>query len=165
MSDADAYSFVAPLLRTEEGLTQHYVPLPTDVADRLQAEGVRRVVGTMNGHPVNRGVISNRHGERFLLLGLLLMRDIGIDVGDMVEVEVRPDRDPDRIEMAEEFEIALEQDAEAGERYYAMTPGRRRSLNYYVASAKRPETRIKRALEVAHKLRTNTLYGDLEGRG
>ncbi len=160
MSDADPYSFVAPLLRTEEGMTQHYVPLPAEVADRLQADGVRRVVGTMNGYPVNRGVMNNRHGEHFLLLGLPLMRDVGVGVGDPVEVVVRPDPEPARIEMAEEFEIALEQDAEAGARFYAMTPGRRRSLNYYVVSAKRPETRIKRALELAHKIRTETLYGD-----
>jgi hypothetical protein len=31
----------------------------------------------------------------------------------------------------------------------------------YVTGAKREETRIKRALEMAYKLRTHTLYGDL----
>jgi hypothetical protein len=39
-----------------------------------------------------------------------------------------------------------------------------RSIASYVTSAKRQETRIKRALELAHKLKTYTLYGDLHGK-
>jgi uncharacterized protein YdeI (YjbR/CyaY-like superfamily) len=57
--------------------------------------------------------------------------------------------------------VALEQDEEAAARFYAMTRGRQRSLASYVTSAKREETRVKRAVELAHKLRTRTLYGDL----
>ena len=41
-----------------------------------------------------------------------------------------------------------------------MTPGRQRGLAYYITSAKTTDTRLKRALEIAHKLRTHTLYGD-----
>ena len=48
----------------------------------------------------------------------------------------------------------------AAARFASLTPGRQRSLAYYVDSAKRDATRIRRALDLAHKLKTHTLYGD-----
>ncbi|MGY8687067.1 MAG: YdeI/OmpD-associated family protein [Verrucomicrobiales bacterium] len=33
-------------------------------------------------------------------------------------------------------------------------------MNHYVDSAKRPETRAKRAVELAERIRTHTLHGD-----
>ena len=59
-----------------------------------------------------------------------------------------------------ELDAALAQDDEARERWASFTPGRQRSLAIYVAEAKRPASREKRALDLAHKLRTFTLYGD-----
>ena len=119
------------------------------------------MIGTFNGTPVSRGIIRNRHGERFLYLSRDLLRDIGAGAGDTVEVEVRPDPAPERVDLGEELAAALEQDEEAAARWATFTPGLQRSMASYVTSAKRVETRIKRALELARKLRTHTLYGDL----
>lgn len=153
--------FAAPVLRQADGFRFHYLPLPVDVAEELDAQGVRRLVGTLNGHPVSRAVQGRKDGERYLVLGQDLLRTIRAELGDTVAVELRPDPDPDRVEVGEELAAALEQDDEAASRFYAMTPGRQRSLAYYVTSAKRAGTRISRALELTHKLRTHTLYGDL----
>jgi hypothetical protein len=160
-SPSHEHAFLAPVLRQHDGFRFHYLPLPADVADALQAEGVRRLHVTLNGHACTRAVQGRRDGERFLVLGQALLRDVGAAYGDPVEVVLRPDPDPDRVEVGEELEAVLGQDEEAAARFYGMTPGRQRSYAYYVTSAKRTETRIKRALELAHKLRTRTLYGDL----
>jgi hypothetical protein len=162
--DGPEYAFAAPLLRHADGMRQHYLPLPAEVADALAAAGVRRVVGTLNGHPVSRGVQGRKDGERFLLLGQDLLREIGVTYGETVFAVLRPDPEPDRVELPQEFAAALAADPEAAARFHAMTPGRQRSLAYYAGSAKRPETRQARALELAHKLRTHTLYGDLLAR-
>lgn len=156
-----AYAFAGPILRLDTGLRQHYLPLPADVADAWRAAGVRRVVGTLNGHLVTRGIQGRRDGERYLLLGRALLRAVGADFGDTVEAVLRPDPESDRIDLGEEFAAVLDQDAEAAARFASMTPGRQRSLASYVTGARRVETRIKRALELAEKLRTYTLYGDL----
>ena len=154
---------MAPILRVGNGLRMHYLPLPADIAEAWQAEGVRRVVGTLNDYPVRRGIQGRFDGERFVLLGQALLREIGAVEGDIVVAVLEPDPDPEHINLGEELEAALDQDEAAAERFYGMTPGRQRSLAYYVTSAKRTETRIKRALELAYKLRTHTLYGDLHG--
>ncbi|MEM8488954.1 MAG: YdeI/OmpD-associated family protein, partial [Bacteroidota bacterium] len=74
------------------------------------------------------------------------------------------DPDPDHVELGEELEEVLAMDEEAAARFYSFTPGKRRGLAHHVNSAKREATRIKRALEIAHKVRTYTLYDDLQRR-
>lgn len=156
---APTESFASPVLREEGGMGYHYLPVPPESAARLVASGTRRVVAVLNGVPVRRAVMTLA-GAPVLIVGLPLLRTIGAAPGDTVLVDAHPDPDPDRIDLGDEFEAALADDAEASNRFFAFTPGRQRSIASYVTSAKRPETRLKRALEVAHKVRTNTLYGD-----
>jgi hypothetical protein len=152
--------FAAPVLRQDEPFRYHYLPLPDDIAEGYERAGVRRVIATLNGRPFGRA-LQRREGAPCLIVGLLILREIGAQYGDTVEVVLRPDPNPDRVTLGEELEAVLAQDEEAAARFFEMTPGRQRSLAYYVTSAKRTETRIKRALALAHKLRTHTLYADL----
>ena len=142
----------------------HYLPLPHDTARPFLEGGTRRVIATLNGRRVDRGIQGGKTDAPYLVLGLAILREIGAVVGDVVIVELEPHPNPNAIELGEEFEAALAMDEEAAERFFAMTPGRQRGLAYYITSAKRVETRIKRALEITRKLRTVTLYGDLQKR-
>ena len=163
MSDIELkYHFAAPVLRLETGMKQHYVPIPMEMADALKDAGVRRVLATLNGHTLSRGIQGRKNGEKYLMLGRSILRDIGANFGDTVVVSIVPDPEPDRIELCDELKAALEQDQEAATRFASLVPSHRRGLNYYVESAKRADTRIKRALDVATKLRTHTLYIDLK---
>ena len=141
-------------------MKMHYVPLPFEVDQVFREQKVTRLIGSINDFPVRRGIVGRKDGERYIILGRTLMRDIGVSPGDIVFAELRPDPDPEYIELGEEFEAVLDDDPEAAVRFFGMTTGKRRSLAYYITSAKRVETRIKRALEIAHKLKTYTLYGD-----
>lgn len=160
------FSFSAPLQRLGEVSAQfvhHYLPVPLEVVAALQADGTRRLVGTLNGHPFNLAIHGRKDGgEPFLLMSRGTMRDIKARLGDVVRVVCHPDPAPTTIELGEELTEVLEQEPEAAARFHALTPGRRRSLAHYVLSAKAVDTRIRRALELAHKLKTNTLYGDRE---
>lgn len=163
MPDDLAFAFAGPVLRLRAGLRQPYLPLPAEIADAWQAAGVRRLVGTLNGHPVRRAILGRRDGERYVALSRALLRDLGAEEGGTVRAILEPDPEPDRVDPGEELRAALAQDEAARARFEAMTPGRQRSLAHYVTSARRPETRVRRALELAHKLRTHTLYGDRRG--
>jgi hypothetical protein len=114
----------------------------------------------MNGHTLRRAIQGKRDEERMLILGRSVLKKIGVKYGDIVTVHLRPDPDPDHVELGEELIAVLNQDPEAADRFYSFTSGKQRSLALYVSQAKRSETRIKRALELAEKIRTNTLYGD-----
>ncbi len=159
-ANSETFYFPAPILRRDTQMFQHYIPVPTDIAQALEAGGSKRVIATISGISIRRALFGSGENERFFVASLDLIRQIGASVGDVVHVDLKSDPDPHKIDLGEEFETVLELDSAAAERFNAMTTGRQRSLAHYVTSAKRIETRIKRALELAHKLRTNTLYGD-----
>ncbi|MGA7304693.1 MAG: YdeI/OmpD-associated family protein [Rhodothermales bacterium] len=160
MTDDPTYRFTAPVLIYKGGSTQHFLPVPGDVAEEIRERGTRRLILDLNGHKERRALHNIREMGPAIILSKRLLKVLGVSYGDFVHVELRVDPDPDFVEVCEELRVALEQDTEAAERFYAMTPGRQRSLAYYANSAKRVETRIKRSLELAGKLRTHMLAGD-----
>lgn len=150
--------------RTDAGLRQHYLPVPQEYADAFDAQKIRRLILRIADLEWRRALMRNKDGERFILVGQSILRKAGLRFGMRVKVFLTPDADPDAIELGEEFEEVLNQDPEAARRFYGFTPGMQRSLAYYVTSAKRVDTRIKRALELAVKIRTNSLYSDRHPR-
>ncbi len=161
MTDTDSltFEFAAPVLYTDERLVKHYIPVPEEIASAIVSTGNRRVVISMNGVSFDRSIQGYKQGEPHVLIGKTHLKEAGITRGDNVIVSLQP-ADPDHVELCEEFVEVLAQDAGARERFDKMTRGRQRSLAIYVNTPKRSETRIKRSLEMAMKLRTRTLYGD-----
>ena len=141
---------------------QHFIPIPGDVAQSLESNGNKRVIATINGFSFRRGLFGSKDKERHFVLSRDLLRQMNASVGDIVHVDLISDPSPDTIDLGEEFDAVLAQDPEAAKKFNSMTTGRQRGLAHYVTSAKKIETRIKRALEIAHKLRTNTLHGDVK---
>lgn len=162
MPDALQFDFPAPVLKDEsnEKWTFHYLPIPPDVADALVANGTRRVVLTVNGNTANRYLYQHRDGEFRVTIGLSTLRELGHRPGDVLLVSLEPDPDPDAVDVPDELEEALAEHPEAQKRFDAWTPSKKRSLVSYITQAKRPETRIKRAFEMAYKMETYTLHGD-----
>ncbi len=161
MSEDITFEFSAPLLKSINGfLKQHYAPVPTEIAEAVVKTGSRRVIVVINGKTLRRAVQNSKQGEFFILLGQMYLKEIGVVFGDELTISLKPDPDPDFIDLGEEFTEVLEMDEAAAARFFSFTPGKQRGLATHVNGAKREETRIKRALEIAHKLKTYTLYGD-----
>ena len=145
-------------------MTWHYIPIPNEIADVFVGGASRRVIATINGVPFNRAILRRKTGEQHVVASRSLLRDVRASFGDTVIVDLRPDPNPDLPDIPEELIAALENDPEAADRFYTMTPGKRRSLSHYVTSAKRSETRERRALELAHKLSSYTLHSDTDSK-
>lgn len=94
-------------------------------------------------------------GDRRLMLGAGWLRDAGLDVGDRAELVLRPQPDPDHVEMPEELSAALDADPVADHAWSLLTPARQRTLAYTVARPKRSETRLRKAAELAADLRNS----------
>lgn len=153
-------TFESKIERLEDGLRFHCFPIPEPLGGELWDSGVRRfLVSFGKTEKLSRG-IQGPDGARHFVVGKTFLDGSGTKLGSAVSVRIEPDPNPDCIELCKEFEITLAEDAEARERWDEMTPGMQRSLAHYLNTAKKPETRVKRALEVAEKLRTRTLYGD-----
>ena len=154
-------TFPSRVERLEEAMGRmHAVPVPDFVIGDLGLGASYRVIVEILGTELRRAVLAPRSGQPFLIIGRTYLRELGLREGSAVELTMRADPDPDAIDLAAELEEALAQDDEARARWETFTPGKQRSLNHYVESAKRPDTRIRRAVELSGKIRTRTLYGD-----
>ena len=155
------FRFTAPLVRHETALgVTHLLPVPDEAAAAWKKAKVRRLVGTVNGHPVKRALQNHADGGSFLLIGRSLLAEIGLTLKSTARLELSPDPTPDELDLPEEWLAVLAQDDAARQRWDGFTVGLKRSLAYYVSSAKKEPTRIKRSLELAKKLRTNGLSRD-----
>lgn len=155
------FRFTAPVVRHETALgITHLIPVPDEAAAEWKKAKVRRLVGTVNGHPVKRALQNHADGGSFLLVGRPMMTEIGLTVKSIARLELSPDPTPDELDLPEEWLAVLAQDDAARQRWDGFTVGLKRSLAYYVSSAKQEPTRIKRSLELAKKLRTNGLSRD-----
>jgi hypothetical protein len=155
------FRFTSAIVRLEQGVTYHALPVPDAAAAAWKKAQVRRLIGTINGHPARRALMSHAGGGSFLIVGRELMRQAGISGKAPVRLEFRPDPAPDQLDLPEEFRLVLDQDHAARARWESFTTGRQRSLLIYITGARTEPTRIKRAVELARLIRTRTLHGDL----
>lgn len=152
------YTFTAYLDRMDDGYKHHFVPIPPEIVADIKGKGARRVIATVNGVTLKRALNSRKGGPTFLILGQQYIKQIGITIGDRVDVQMEIDAEPDAVELVEEFQAVLDTDEEAAALFAEFTPGMQRSLNVHVAQAKHTDTRIKRSLELAEKIRTKSLH-------
>lgn len=152
-------SFHTPIEIYEKGMTRHVAFFPDEVVKQLDIKANTRLIINAGGKDYRLAAISNGEGQFFIHLSQSMRRETGIkDSLRPFEFKVNLDPNPTDIGLPEEFEVALDQDEEALEVFNSLKPGMQRSLCHYVNSAKRIDTRIKRALELAEKLRTRTLH-------
>lgn len=153
-------SFTTPIEIYEKGMTRHVAFIPDEVVKQLDIKANTRLIINAGGRDYRLAAISNGEGQFFIHLSQSMRRETGI--GESLRpfsFQISLDPNPDDIGLPEEFEVALDQDEDALKVFNTLTPGLQRSLCHYVNSAKRIDTRIKRALELAEKLRTRTLHG------
>jgi antitoxin component of MazEF toxin-antitoxin module len=127
--------------------TYTIVRLPDDVAERLAAEGAKRVEGEINEFPVNLAPTrAPVLAETFLWTGRSVLDRIGLAPGDEVEVRLRKAPD-DEVETPDDVAAALRA-ADATHLWEALTPGKRRGLIYQIGTARTQATRDKRIVKL-----------------
>ncbi|MEL6771668.1 MAG: YdeI/OmpD-associated family protein [Bacteroidota bacterium] len=156
---SDFHFFAGPVLREDDTMGMHYVPVPEPIAAALLAAGHRRVEGTLEERPFTRALHGSADDAR-LRFGKSFLKECGLAWGATAHLDVRSVADPNAVTLPEELVAALAEDEEAATRFETFTPGKQRSLAHHVTSAKRTETRERRAYELARKIRTYTLHGD-----
>jgi len=148
------YEFLVPILQdpdVEDGYMKHYVPLPHDIAEELV--DAERLIGEIDGCAFRRTLQKRPNGDPCLRFGKTWLRRNRLHIGAVVPISLQRDPDPDRVDIPEELEEALLQDAEGARAWAQLTPGRQRTFAYQIALAKRPETRVRRAISLLKRIR------------
>jgi hypothetical protein len=146
--------FKATVVRSDEGLRHHLLPVPEAIAARFPG---RRVLLTLGAHTFRRAIQRHADGDAYILLGQDTLAAARLAQGDTASVILAPDPEPDAVDLPAELALVLAQDSDARTRWDALTPGLRRTLSHPIATAKQEETRLRRAWKLADQLRTNAL--------
>ena len=152
--------FTVPLERLEDGMKHHVVVIPDDIADQFEGKEIKRVIIKIEGTEYRRAIQRKKDGRRIMVLGQHILKECDLRLGEEFTLTIQPDADPDHVEMGEELAEVLAQDDAARARWETFTVGMKRSLALYVTQAKRSDTRIRRALELAEKISSGTLHSD-----
>lgn len=152
-----SYRFQGILKILDSNPSYTMVTIPSEIISELPESGRLRTLGKMNGAEFSLAIQGRKNGNGFFMVGSALRRAAKITTGDPVEIEFSL-TDPVFLELPEELKEVMEQDEEAGKIFFGMTVGMQRSLAHYVSSVKNTDSRIKRALELAYKMKTETLY-------
>lgn len=150
-------SFSAPL----EELNSHHstaILIPDDIMDTRPQKGMR-AEGFINQIPFNLAAQSQKIGPNYFMVSANLRRQLKAKAGDYVDIKFEW-VSRDKLEIPEELQEVLLQDEEFNARFSTFTVGKQRGLVHFVASAKNTDTRIKRALDLAFKVKNNLLHSD-----
>lgn len=131
------------------------IVVPAEAVEVLGGKSARRVVGSLDGHPVRLGLLPLPGGGRYLMINKDLCRTAGLRLGQEVAVVLSPDPNPEHVELPAELAEALAAWPEAEARFHALNGAMRRAVARHVAEAKRADTRAQRAVQLAERLGRN----------
>ena len=144
-------------LRPIEGGT--YVDIPPEAVEALRATGRTSVVGTIDGRPFKNQfmpyVFEDEGRKVVMVVNKATRTSLGKDAGDTVEFDLERD------ERSRSADVAVPDGARRGARpdaaakaaFEALAPSHRREFAEFVAEAKRPDTRLRRAAQTVAELR------------
>jgi Bacteriocin-protection, YdeI or OmpD-Associated/Domain of unknown function (DUF1905) len=151
------YHFIGTLERFSSSLSYKGIFIPAEIMEQLPGNtGRLRVKGTINGIAFNLAIQSAKEAGKYFMVGNALKRATRIKEGQHnIEVYFQL-ADPNELEIPEELLSVLEQDEEAKQVFNGYTIGYQRSLVHYIAAVINIDSRIKRALEIAEKIKNRT---------
>lgn len=133
----------------DKGASWSFLNLPNEASEQLPVRSMVSVEGTFNGHGFITTLIPDGEGGHWLKVDEQLGQAAKVKAGDEVDVVVTPMAKEPEPEVPDEVDKALENAGQkATETWASITPMARRDWVFWIASAKKEETRIKR-LEVA----------------
>lgn len=151
----ETYRFTAPLEKMTGRFAWSYVEFPHDVKELFGKRGEVRVKCLINGVAADRALMPTKSGYHILVFGGDLRKKAGIrKPGDLVNVELWLDPEPDRITIPEALAETLDFLPEMKAAWDKLTPGMKRSMCYWVGSAKTEPTQAKRVAELLRRFET-----------
>ena len=148
-----SHRFVATLEKSDNRLWGCHLRVPRPIALKLNGGRSRRVVRSLNGSEDHHcALLPYRKGSVVVAVNRQWQKKLGLAPGMRVTVKLRKDESRYGLPMPEEFEELLKQDKDGNELFHALTPGRQRTLLYYIGKPADPRARAERSVIVVRQL-------------
>lgn len=141
------------------GMNQYVIVVPEEVCLVFrEGKGAVRILCSINGAEEFPCALNPRQGRYIIIASKQLIKKHKLAPHVPFNVRVCSDVH-DGLQLPEELLEVLIQDEHFSFEFEKLLPGGKRGLIYYIRSAKTVDTRIKRSLEIAEKVKTGTLHG------
>jgi hypothetical protein len=134
------------------GRTATFFRVPVDVPSHFDGRHRPAVLVHLGGHTY-RSTIAKYGDDYFLPLSRANREAAGVSAGDRIAVEIEEDSAPREVEPPPELAAALAADEEARQVFGSLSYTHRKEYADWIAEAKRPETRARRAAKAVDLLR------------
>ncbi len=141
------------LEKFQSDLWGRHFPIPLEIAEQLIEGKNRRVICSINNLHTMQAALMPDKGNWFILINKPLCKKLALALGEKVTLTLSKDRSDYGMEMPEELQELLAQDAEFEKHFEKLTKGKQRSLIYIVAKVKSTQSRINKALAIAEHLK------------
>jgi hypothetical protein len=139
--------------RLEEHSGGSLVQVPKEVSDQLGGRARIKVQGRLNQLPFRGSTMPTGDGTHCLGFRKDQRVAAGVEIGDVVTVEVARDEEERLVEVPPELTSALESERRLDAAFQALSYTRRKEMAASVASAKSAETRERRLAAALEELR------------
>ena len=139
------YRFEATLERPDLRGAWTFIRAPFSVAGELGVKGRIAVKGTINEIPFRSSLLPQGGGAHILVVNKALRDRAGVTAGDTARFVLESDTEPREAELPPELAQALQSRENAPAAFGRLSYSHQKEYADYVAEAKRPETRQRRA--------------------
>ena len=134
-------------------MVHHLIVVPSEIAENfVNGKGAPRIICSVKGNPEFPCALNPRHGRYVIIASKQLIKKNKLLADVPFEISIR--HDPENgLRQPEELEAVLDQDEIASQAFAGLNDGYKRGYIYYINQAKSVDSRVKRALEIAAKIK------------
>ena len=141
---------------SEQGGGWHFLIIDRKYVDRLGFEGKsRRVLCSIKSAEAFPCALMPWGDIFYIMVNKLRRAELGLNVGDRVNVILEKDESKYGMPMPEELDEVMKQDPDGSKLFHFLTAGKQRSMMYYIAKIKDIDNRIHTSLILMEHLKKN----------
>jgi hypothetical protein len=141
---------------SDQGGGWHFLIVDRKHVDKLGFEGrSKRVLCSIKGAEAFPCALMPWGDIFYIMVNKLRRAELGLSVGDRVSVVLEKDESKYGMPMPDELDEVMKQDPEGSKLFHSLTPGKQRSMMYYIAKIKDIDNRIHTSLILMEHLKKN----------
>lgn len=134
----------------------HSVLIPIEIASAFAKAGHKRIAikAFFKNKEINFHGALHFYKEQYLIsFGKRYQKELGIFPSDYFELQLLEDQSKYGVEVPGALQAVMDSDPEGFELFESLTPGKKRSLIYYIARFKTEQTQVDKALIIFSNLK------------
>jgi uncharacterized protein YdeI (YjbR/CyaY-like superfamily) len=137
------------------------VRIPFDVGKVWGVRGHLRVKGDINGFAFRTALLPSRGGYHFMIVNKQMQKGARVSPGMEARFRMEPDTEKREVPPSPELDRVLKQSRRLQKFFQSLSPSMRKEIARFIAAAKQPATRVRRAEQLAERL-METMEAEVE---